>query len=102
MPKRLCFEYDPPQLPEGFVLTFILHNSWGDKFFIGLNGIEIFNEKAENITNKNLNQIRADPSSISKLSGYENDKRIISNVINGKNNSTADNSIWLTPLLSDV
>jgi hypothetical protein len=70
LPKRQCFEYDPPTLPEGYVLKFVLHGSWGDRFFIGLNGIEVFNDKGENITTKGLAQIRADPSSISKIEGY--------------------------------
>ena len=47
-------------------------------------------------------QIKADPSSISKLEGYERDKRIITNLTNGKNNTTSDNNIWLAPILSDV
>jgi len=84
------------------VLKLVLHSSWGDRFFIGLNGIEVFNEKGENITTKNLSQIRAEPSSVSKLEGYERDKRVIGNLINGKNNSTADCNTWLAPLLSDV
>jgi protein JBTS26 len=89
-------------MPEGFTFTFIIHNSWGDRFFVGLNGIEIFNDRGEVITTQNLGQIRADPSSLSKLTGYEGDKRVVGNLINGNNTTTADNSIWLTPLLSDV
>jgi len=49
-----------------------------------------------------LSQIRAEPSSISGLAGYERDKRVVNNLINGKNNTTSDSDIWLTPLLSDI
>jgi hypothetical protein len=49
-----------------------------------------------------LSQIRAEPSSISGLAGYEGDKRVVHNLINGKNNTTSDSDIWLTLLLSDV
>jgi hypothetical protein len=80
----------------------VLHSSWGDRFFIGLNGIEVFNEKGENITGRNVSQIRADPSSICKLQGYEGDRRVVGNLINGRNNTVADSNIWLAPLLSDV
>lgn len=66
LPRRMYFECEPPQFPEGFTLKFILHSSWGDRFFIGLNGLEIFNDKGEVIT-QNVSQIVADPSSISKL-----------------------------------
>lgn len=100
--KRMVSEYEPPQLPEGFTLKFILHSSWGDRFFVGLNGIDIFNEKGEVITRQKLSQIVADPSSISKLQGYEGDKRVVTNLINGQNNNTRDTDIWLAPLLSDV
>jgi hypothetical protein len=98
----MVFEYEPPQLPEGFTLKFILHSSWGDRFFIGLNGIEIFNENGEIITNQKLSQIVADPSSIAKLQGYEGDKRVVTNLINGQNSTTCNTNIWLAPLLSDV
>jgi hypothetical protein len=68
-PSKRQAEYDPPLVPQGFILRLLLHSSWGDRFFIGLNGIELFNEKGENITTKNLLQIRADPSSICQLQG---------------------------------
>jgi hypothetical protein len=102
LPKRQCFEYDPPLLPEGFVLKVVLHSSWGDRFFIGLNGIEVFSDKGENITTKNLSQVRADPSSISKLPGYEKDRRVVGNLVNGKHGSATESNSWLAPLLSDV
>lgn len=101
LPKRMYFEYEPPQLPEGFTLKFILHSSWGDRFFIGLNGIAIFNDKGEEIS-RNVSKIMADPSSVSKLEGYERDKRVVGNLINGRNTTSADSDTWLTPLLSDV
>ena len=39
---------------------------------------------------------------MSKLAGYEKDKRIVGNLINNRNNTTSDGDIWLAPLLSDV
>lgn len=44
LPKRNCFEYDPPNLPCGYFLKLTLHTSWGDLDFIGLNGIVVFDE----------------------------------------------------------
>jgi hypothetical protein len=35
-----------------------------------------------------LSQIKADPSSIAKLEGYERDKRVVSNLINGRNTTS--------------
>jgi len=70
LPKRWCFEYDPPLFPSGLVLKFVLHSSWGDRFFVGLNGIQVFDEKGENITKKGLSQIKAEPSWIGAMREY--------------------------------
>ena len=101
-PKKNCFEYDPPLMPQGFVLKLVLHSSWADQFFVGLNGIEIFGAKGENVTKKDLKRIRAEPSWIGSLKGYEGDRRVVENVINGVNNSPSHEHTWLAPLLSDV
>ena len=42
LPKRNCFEYDPPLLPSGHYLKLILHTTWGDRDFIGLNSIIVY------------------------------------------------------------
>jgi protein JBTS26 len=84
------------------VVRLLLHSSWGDRFFIGLNGIEVFNEKGENVTTRHLLQVRAEPSSICQLQGCEQDKRVVGNLVNGRNRTAGEGDIWLAPLLSDV
>jgi hypothetical protein len=36
------------------------------------------------------------------LAGYENDKRVVNNLIDGYNDTNSDTNIWLAPLQSDV
>ena len=47
MPKRQCFEYDPPQIPCGYFVKIVFHSAWGDRNFIGLNGIAIYDENGK-------------------------------------------------------
>ena len=41
--------FSVPELPRGKVLEFDLYDSWGDKLYIGLVGIEVFDEKGRTV-----------------------------------------------------
>ena len=46
----MCFcsmEFEIPTLPSGRNLVLNLKSTWGDKHYIGLNGIEVFTDKGE-------------------------------------------------------
>ena len=86
LPKRQCFEYDPPVLPVGYFIKITLHSAWGDRNFIGLNGIELFDENGSQI--KNLKKISEFPAALNTLPGYEQDKRVLRNLFNEQNYSS--------------
>ncbi|KAH1015955.1 hypothetical protein HUJ04_007255 [Dendroctonus ponderosae] len=83
-----------PELPKGQVLTINILTTWGDKYYVGLNGIEIFNEHGEV---PNVRQIFAVPSDVNILPECQNDPRVVSNLLDGVNRTKDDLHIWLAP-----
>lgn len=87
-----------PELPRGRVLKFSIYSTWGDAYYIGLNGIEMFNEKGEPILLEDIfTQIRADPSDINCLPGYGKDPRTVDKLVDGTYLTCDDLHVWLAP-----
>ncbi|CAI4225287.1 unnamed protein product [Auanema sp. JU1783] len=82
----------------GFIFQVRLLSTWGDEFYIGLNGIELFNTKGERIRLKTHN-MAAFPESVNILPSVEKDPRTSDNLINGDNDTENPCNMWLTPLL---
>ncbi|XP_038048296.1 katanin-interacting protein-like [Patiria miniata] len=87
-------EFEIPLLPMGQRLTINIRTTWGDKHYVGLNGIEIFKSDGEPV---NIVEISADPPDINILSDYGNDPRVVSNLIDGVNRTRDDTHMWLAP-----
>ncbi|XP_050539248.1 katanin-interacting protein-like isoform X2 [Daktulosphaira vitifoliae] len=83
-----------PELPSGTELKFDITSTWGDQHYVGLNGIEIFNDEGLLI---NILKIWADPSDINVLPEYTSDPRVVQNLIDGINLTRDDMHLWLTP-----
>jgi hypothetical protein len=106
---------DIPVLPIGKQLRMEILSTWGDKYYVGLNGIDIFDadgyvieyEHAESKVSDNGTRVRAsgtiienvigNPSDINVLAEYENDPRHVTNLFDGVNFTRDDLHVWLAP-----
>ncbi|XP_043670152.1 katanin-interacting protein-like isoform X2 [Vespula pensylvanica] len=88
-----CRNFIVPELPCGKILIIDILSTWGDKHYVGLNGIEIFSDTGQLVS---INKISENPSNINQLSEH-NDLRIINNLINGVNRTRDDANLWLIP-----
>jgi len=94
-------KFSIPSFPKGRFLTFKLASTWGDKHYIGLSGIEVFDDNAISLKiPKEL--IKADPSDINILPGYGKDPRTIDKVIDGIYLTSDDFHMWLAPFTSNL
>ncbi|XP_054283415.1 katanin-interacting protein-like [Macrosteles quadrilineatus] len=94
----LTLDYEPPELPQGFVFQLQLLSTWGDLYYIGLNGLQMYNA-AGNVITLTPSNISAHPASVRELDGMENDVRTVDKLIDGVNNSSDGRHAWLAPIL---
>jgi protein JBTS26 len=40
--RDIVQEYDTLHMPRGFSIKIVIHSTWGDLDYVGLNGIEIY------------------------------------------------------------
>ena len=92
-------EYESIAMPVGFSLKINLYSTHGDLFYVGLNGIELYDQNGEELlsSKKNSARICAHPAGVHTLKGMADDTRVISNIGDGKNNTSHDGHIWLAP-----
>jgi hypothetical protein len=84
-------EYECPYLPMGFVVKINLYSNYGDFHYLGLNGIEIYDQTGACLTDlknsKNTPSVYANPHSVSLIAGIEGDIRTPDKLLNGSNNT---------------
>ena len=60
-----------PQLPTGRMLVFNILSTWGDPYYVGLMGLEIFDRHGHLVVLNNIEkQLWAEPADINVLSEY--------------------------------
>ncbi|XP_073974521.1 katanin-interacting protein-like isoform X6 [Rhodnius prolixus] len=94
-------EYESPEMPAGFVFQFQLLSSWGDPYYIGLNGIELYDINGRWIPITE-DHISAHPSSVNILEGINDDVRTPDKLVDGVNSTVDGRHMWLAPILPGV
>ena len=86
-------------MPMGFMFKFNLYSTHGDLFYIGLNGIEIYDQNGFDVCQTRGDQCRiyAHPAGVHSLNGMQDDIRVVDNLLDSQNKTSNDNHIWLTP-----
>ncbi|XP_004856059.1 protein KIAA0556 homolog isoform X4 [Heterocephalus glaber] len=87
-------DFKIPVLPQGQHLVIDIRSTWGDRHYVGLNGIEIFSSKGEPVQ---ISAITAEPPDINVLPAYGKDPRVVTNLIDGVNRTQDDMHVWLAP-----
>jgi len=85
-----------PTLPEGDKLELNIVQTWGDVHYVGLTGIEVFDERGSPIVIP-PSSIAANPSDINLLIGQGSDPRTVDKLVDQVNFTTDDFHAWLTP-----
>ncbi|KAL3876809.1 hypothetical protein ACJMK2_034603 [Sinanodonta woodiana] len=93
--------YEYVQMPSGFIYQFQMFSTWGDPYYVGLNGIEFYDASFKKIQLTQSN-ISAYPDSVNVLDNVTNDVRTPDKLIDGCNDSTEGNHSWLAPILPNI
>ncbi|XP_064478577.1 katanin-interacting protein-like isoform X2 [Ornithodoros turicata] len=91
---NLDADFTIPVLPEGQLLTMNILSTWGDRHYVGLNGIEIFGDDGKRVE---VAEISADPADINVLPEYCHDPRVVANLVDGVCLTRDDMHLWLAP-----
>ncbi|KAH8064322.1 DUF4457-containing protein [Aureococcus anophagefferens] len=75
-------DYETPLLPRGSLLRFVIHSSWGDPYYVGLDGIRLVGEDGREIPW--ARRVDAVPRSVRVLgAGFADDARLPANLFSG-------------------
>eukprot|EP00111_Clytia_hemisphaerica_P015485 TCONS_00045727-protein len=90
--------FEIPLLPKGKELIINIKTTWGDKHYVGLNGIEVFMSNGQLAP---IKSIQANPPDINVLPEYEGDPRVVANLVDGCYLTRDDMHLWLAPYTTE-
>ncbi|PWA21878.1 hypothetical protein CCH79_00015652 [Gambusia affinis] len=95
-PEQPSMDYEAPIMP--FIFQLQLLTTWGDPYYIGLNGLEFYNQNHQQI-HLTDNNIAAFPDSVNVLDSVSGDVRTPDKLIDGVNDTQDGRHMWLAPVL---
>ncbi|XP_039990940.1 katanin-interacting protein isoform X1 [Xiphias gladius] len=96
--EQASMDYEAPIMPCGFIFQLQLLTTWGDPYYIGLNGLEFYDQNHEKISLSD-NNIAAFPDSVNILDNVSGDVRTPDKLIDGVNSTHDGRHMWLAPVL---
>lgn len=81
------------------ILRLDLQSTWGDASYIGLCGLEVLVGSDFAPARIGIHQLRAQPKDLTEIGCYD-DPRVLSNLLNGVNNTADDTAMWIIPFTS--
>ena len=102
-PQKNLGKIKTPFFPRGKILKMEIYSTWGDGLYVGLNGLDIFDENGDLLSNNSSGKssvlrIESDRKNLLSSPEFENDPREVSNIVNGTNFTRNDLHVWLAPL----
>ena len=85
-----------PTLPTGRTLVLDILSTHGDVYYVGLTGIEVFDESGAPLR-FGAADLSANPPDVNVLPGYGRDPRTVDKLVDGTNRTTDDLHMWLAP-----
>lgn len=93
-------QYETPLFPSGCILKFVFFSTWSDPYYLGLNGIELY-DRANELIRLTEDVVEADPRDINVLPEVNGkDGRTLDKLYDGVNNTYDDHHMWLSPYSS--
>lgn len=92
-------QYETPLLPQGTMVKLILRSNYGDRHYIGLNGLQLFDEDGHQIAISD-DQVQATPyrdlNDLPEIQSRGGDARCLENILMSVNDTYSDRCMWLT------
>jgi protein JBTS26 len=94
-------QYVTPCHPNGCIIKIEINSTWGDQYYLGLNGLALFDENGEQII-LDSHQLQALPlrdiNSLREIRERGHDERCLENLIDPNNDTFNDKYMWLCPV----